>query len=158
MPKYEQRAVDALHAVFTAGFATQLRAVETDEGLSSGALTDPQAYIRAFVPSDNRTPLIQIYAEGGEPLGDSGNRQNLSMIDCTVVATYGATSDMEAAERFMGRYLTAMIQLVRANPRLGNAAGIIGAWWTDFARTFPIIDQAATRHARGIGVMVHVQD
>lgn len=119
MSAYVQRAKTALLDWFEAQLPTHLAAVETEEGLNAGDLTVPVEYMGRPAVHDNRSPLLQVYAESI----DSGElRAGKWVITCPVVLSYSSDADLDAAELFVERYITALIRTVAADPQLGGQA------------------------------------
>lgn len=143
---YEEIAVDAL--------ASHLES-ELPGKLPAGN-DEPQAYVKAFVPSDGRFPLIQVYDESCEPYEDSGQRHSFAVVDCTVAVTWTGGTDQAANELVMRRYVQAIREAIMEDTTLG--AQVVQAEWTDADRDFPIEDNSASRHTRALGVAVLVQD
>lgn len=151
--RYIQKAVDSLHATINAGIATQLRAVETSESLTTNALTDPVDVVKARLPMDNRTPLIQVFEETWSHDTKAGQRHSIITTFCNVVLTTLSTDvDLEAAELFMRRYVTAMIETIAADPTLGGSA--MSAIITGGDSAAAVGDQSASRLAHVLEVEV----
>lgn len=151
--KYADRAVATLATFVEANLPTQLRAVETAQSLTTNSLTDPVAYVKADTPNDGRWPRVLIFAEGGEPV----NHQNdIDEYDITLALEFMSDSDMDAAEIQMLRYMTAMIDTVRSDPRL-NSTGIVAI---DRDRSFHQQrgETTPTKHVAALGVEVRVHD
>lgn len=151
--RYIQKAVDSLHTTINAGLAAQLRAVETSESLSAGALTDPVDVVKARLPMDNRSPLVQIFDETWAHDLAAGQRHDIIMTVCNVViTTLSQDVDLEAAELFMRRYVTAMIETVAEDPTLGGSA--MSAVITGGDSAAVVGDQSASRLAHVLEVEV----
>lgn len=156
--QYEEAAIGALVDVLSSSqFTDQLRAVEADRGLTAGSLTDPRAVIDAFVPNDNRSPLVQVYAEGGEIVDQV---QGLYACNAVVAVSYTGGTNMVASEQFMRRYLSALINTIRTNPLLRSptlldAPQVVGALLGPDDRVI-FGDDSATRHHKGLAVQVRV--
>lgn len=149
MPRaYEEIAVNALYTTFNSSFASTLSAID-------GTITPPVAYLKAFQPADNRSPLIQIYDRSTEP-AEAGQRNELAVVDCDLVITYNAGTNSEAAELVMRRYCQAVRTLLMVDPTLGGT--VVAAYWTELARDFDIDDDSQTRHVRAFGITVEVHD
>ena len=121
MSRYETAAVDALHTQVSAQLATQLAAVETDEGIAAGSLTQPISILKNRAPNDNISPLMRIYSDGA---GTFDQRNHLYVVDCIIDLGYKfpTGTDLAALELFMRRYLDAMRRCVLADQTLGGAA------------------------------------
>ena len=158
-----QPATDALKATMVANLETELRAVETAEGLASGALTDPVAYVKARGVNDNRSPLIQIFADGTDPLlaGQRGRRWSA---ECSLLLWWLGTTDLEANELFAERYSWALIEVLTKNPTLTGlpvtAAIITGVEVAGggLGSVSGVDDPSATRYVVGIGIEVHTHN
>lgn len=123
MARLLQKAVDSLHATIATGIASQLRTVETDEGLAVGELTDPVEVARARIAKDNRTPLIQVFDENWSFDHAAGQRHRIMTTACSVVlTTLAQDADLDAMELFQRRYVTALIETIAQDPTLGGAA------------------------------------
>ncbi len=159
MAKFIQKAVDALHTTFDTKLIAELRDVETQEGLASGELTDPNDVIKVFNPHDNRSPLIMVDDVGMEFDRDvAGQRNNVMGVDCGVMLSFRGGLDREAGKLFVRRYITAMIQTIQNNAVLGgNEAAVIGRidTATDDAKLSGQ-DESATRHYALMEVNVRV--
>jgi len=127
MAKYIQKAIDRLHLAYETGLAAQLRDVETQEGIAVDSLTDPVDFLKVFHPNDNRSPLIMIDDVGAAYADAAGQRNRIMGVDCGVLFSFRAGIDREAGKLFIRRYVTAMVQVIEADPILGgNEAAIIG--------------------------------
>ena len=151
--RYTERAVDALHTYVSTNYATQLRDVETDQGLDANSLTDPVAYLKFRAPFDNRSPLVQIYEEGWR---FEDQRNNLLIVDCAIEIMFHGATDLASGELRMRRYLTALYQTIAVDPLLNDAA-VTGALWLDGAAGEIIGDTSATRHIIAQGIQVRVK-
>lgn len=152
--RYSEKAVKALYDRIVATFTTQLRAVETAVGLTSGALTDPAAYVRARVPNDNRSPIVQVYEESWR--FDGPDRNCLLAVDCTVLIDFAGSVDLEASELQMRRYITALLQVIESDRALNDSL-VSGVYILDGEGSRSIGDKSATRMiwAQGFLVKVH---
>ena len=150
--KYADRAIAELAAWLTAQLPAQLRQVETDQGLTPSSLTDPVAVVKARVPSDNRSPLIEVFEESWDYIDF---RQRLLSVDCSIVCSFTHDADISAGELFVRRYLTALLRTLEQDatfggkveaciPRDGSSAMIQGA-------------QSETREvfAQGVEIRLH---
>lgn len=121
--KHIQKAVDALHSIYSTALAAQLRIVEIDQGLDVGALTDPVEILNHRAPLDNRSPLIQIYETSWQEVDP---RNALIAVRCRTVlshiGTSGGASVLKENEEFGRNYLTAMRQAVFTDVTLGGNA------------------------------------
>ena len=156
--RYIQKAVDSLHTTIDDGIAAQLRAVETSESLSAGALTDPQDVVKARLPMDNRSPLVQVFEETWAHDIAAGQRHDIITTFCNVViTTLSPDVDLEVAELFMRRYVTAMIETIATDPTLGGSA--MSAVVTGGASAAIVGDNSASRlaHVLEVEVRTHTQ-
>lgn len=157
--QYEEAAVDAMVKVLASTQLTaSLRAVEADRGQAPRSLPDPVAVVDAFLPNDNRSPLIQVYQDDGEMVDQ---REGLYAANLVVALSYSGDTDMVANERLMRRYLSAIINTIRANPLLryptvGDAPQVIAALIGPNNRVV-FGDDSATRNHKGLAVQVRVQ-
>lgn len=118
---YVALAVDSMAAHHVTNLETELRQVETDNSLTANALTDPEAYVKYRAPFDNRSPIIQIYDEGGGPAeGDGSQRTGIFSFRILVVLLYAGEGDFEINEVFVRRYATAMLRTVLKDITLGG--------------------------------------
>jgi hypothetical protein len=151
--KYAQRAVARLAEYLEANLPAQLRIVETAQGLASGALVDPIDYVQGDLTPDGRTPIVEIFCESGSPI----NYQNhLDSYDCTVALTFSGDAKVEDGQKQSTRYMTALIDCVRADHTLGSTVNVA----IDTDRSFHVTDRTdtITRHTVALGVDVHVQE
>lgn len=153
---YEEIAVDGVAtwlADATYGIEAQLRAIEVERTLDANTLPDPEAIEQAYLPTDARSPLVQVYEEASE---STDHRARLALVDLTVAVTFNSDSDLPAAELLLRRYLEAIRRCLAADSTCGGTVG--QAVWTDANRSYPLTYDSVTRHARAIGVLVRVQD
>jgi len=115
--KYIDKAVARLLAYYESNFQTYLTAVETAQSLATGAMTAPKDYVPALLPEDTRSPLLQVFATGAKP---EDGRCGLYWVDCTVYLGYVGDANVEAGQQKMRRYMTAMVDTLRADYTLGS--------------------------------------
>lgn len=149
MGQWCQEAVDRLHAFVSANFATYLRTVETADGLAAGSLTNPSAYVKARIPGDNRSPLVQIYEEGWEM---KNQRNRLYSVECTIVMSRLGDVRVESNEEFIRRYERAMIETIVDNATLGST--VIAAMVLGGEAAAGIGDASVIRQVKTLDVMV----
>lgn len=149
--RYTEKAVDALADRLTNNFATQCRTVETAAGISSGALTNPAAIIKARVHNDNRSPLLQVYEERFDFIQQ---RQDFADISCQIVLTFTGDADLAAGQLKLRRYTTALIECVASDPTLNQQVTAAIVQGGDTAAR--IGDDSTTRHALALDVEVRV--
>lgn len=155
---YEQLAVAGVLAALadeTTGLVAQLRAVETADSLDANTLPDPEAFVAAQVPTDPRSPLVQVYDEASENSGSEW-RNRIAGVDVTIGVTYNGDADLEAAELVMRRYVRAVRMVFDADPTCGGIVGQV--WITDANRSLEITYDSVTRHGRYLGALVRVHD
>lgn len=157
--QYEEAAIAALVNVLASSqFTDALRALEVDRGLAPRSLPDPVAVVDAFLPNDNRSPLIQVYQDDGDMLDQ---KEGLYASQAVVAVSYSGDTDMVANERLMRRYLSALMNTVRANPllrypTLADAPQVVAALLGPNNRVI-FGDDSATRNHKGLAVQVRVQ-
>ena len=151
--KYADKAVAKLAAYLAAQYPAQLRIVETAQSLTTNSLTDPVAYVQADLPDDGRSPLMEIWEESGDPID---RRNTLDAYDLTVAVTYAGDADIAAGRLRMRRYMTALIDCLRADPTLSSTVQLA----FDKDRSFDVArgKDSATKHVCALGVEVHVHD
>lgn len=155
---YEIIALNAMSATL-ANLQTHLTAIESRFSLGSGFLTPPVEIMEAFVPADNRSPLVQYYISGEVVEPDGKNRHASVPID--LVITYNGTTGsagLSAGERFVSYYLAAFRRMIMSNRQLGNTSQISEVNIEEASRTFPGVDDSATRHTRVLALDVLVHD
>lgn len=152
MSRYAKKALDALHAQVSSDIAAALRAVETDESITADSLTDPVEVVKASVPNDNRSPLIQIY---WDTMVTVDQRNGMYDVDCVVEWTWQGGSDLAANELFAQRYLDAIYRSILDDQTLGGLVPQAIVEDTQ-ALTFGG-DESATRqgHTTTVTVSVH---
>ena len=115
--RYAERAVKALKDYVTSNLAAYLRAVETAQGLDEDSLTDPVAYLDYAAPDDYRSPMVMVWTDGGEV---EDWQHQIESYDCTVALLYSGDANIGAGQIKMRRYLTALLQCLRADRTLGG--------------------------------------
>lgn len=159
--KHIDRAVRAAHAALApvaigdgSGFEAYLRAYELAAGLATNALPNPVAYERASLPSDTRSPLVQVF-DGAWVPGVAGQRNRLWHADLTVVLEYTSDAQLVGAEDLMRAMVAAMVDLFSANPIQDG----VGFAVTDGDRSHAMVEQdSMIRHVRALGLKAMVQD
>lgn len=124
MARYIEKALDALHAAINANLATQLAAVETDNGLGAGDIPTPTDIVKGEVRFDMRPRLVQVYwTDGGLP-EQQQKVHKLVKVDLEVaVAILAEPDDLSGGEVLLTRYVTAIIDCVLQDPSLGVPGG-----------------------------------
>jgi len=115
--QYGDRAVAELLSYYETNLQTYLTAVETAQSLSTGAMTPPLDYLPGRMPDDLRSPLLQVYCDGGAA---ADHRNALHSYNCGVLVTYASDADIEAGQLFMRRYMTALVACLAADRTLGD--------------------------------------
>ena len=145
------KAVTKLRSYINANIATKLRAVETAQSLTTNSLTDPVAVLDHRAPFDNRSPLIEVFEESWRFVDQ---RQGLVSVDATIAVKYITDADISAAENFMRRYMSAVIETIRADSTLGNT--VVDCLLTDGSSAVGRGDTSTTLLVSTQGVDVHV--
>lgn len=136
------------------GLEAFLRSYETQTGLDAGVLENPVAYVRASLPHDTRSPLVQVY-DGAWVPAEAGQRNRVWHADVTVCIERTFDADVEGAEDIMRAYVAAFINAVTANPGMGGRG--VSCSITDGDRTGSMIEQTSMiRHVRAIGLKAMV--
>lgn len=150
--RYVERAVARLASYIESNLATELRAIETAQGLASGAIRDPVAYVPGRVPNDNR-PIVEVYETSWNHLDHA---QQLMSVSCEVLVTHLGDADVLAGQLTLRRYATALADIIHDDPTLGGtvAVAILLDGESDMVRG----DASATRHILVQGVEIHVQE
>lgn len=139
--RFVERAVASLHAYIEANYPTYLRAVETELGLSSGALPDPKDYVPADLPFDNRNPRVDIYEDDWDLEDD--HVDIMANVGCSIAWSYSSDADTEAGELLARRCLTAMIKCIWADRTLG---GTVVACLLEGGSAGSLTEEKITRH------------
>ena len=145
------KAVTKLRSYINANIATKLRAVETAQSLTTNSLTDPVEVLDHRAPFDNRSPLIEVFEESWRFVDQ---RQGLGSVDATIAVKYITDADISAAENFMRRYMSAVIETIRADSTLGNT--VVDCLLTDGSSAVGRGDTSTTLLVSTQGVDVHV--
>ena len=151
--KYGDRAVAVLVAYVAANLQTYLTAVETAQSLTAGSMTPPAAYVASLITNDPRTPVVMVDCDGGitEDWGE-----NLHVYDCMAILAFSGDADVSAGEAKARRYMTAMLDCIRADATLGATAEYAECTSQDFDAQ--VGGDSMTRHAVGLGVMVRIHE
>lgn len=148
-------AVTALAGVMSSDLSAALRAVETADGIDANSLGDAAAVVQAKYINDNRSLLVQVFAESVENVDDvrAGSAGGISSTECKIVFSYNSVdADQSLPEVFCWRWSDAICDVITADPTLdGN---VVGARWLSIERTFEFVDESTTRHVRTITVEV----
>jgi len=115
---YAAKAVAELKDYLEANLQAQLTIVETASGLSAGDLNAPDAYLDYPAPTDPRSPLVQVYEEGMDPMVQ---REGFWTVPCIVAFTYNGDANVGTDFVKLRRYLTALLFTVLKNPTLSGA-------------------------------------
>lgn len=154
--RWTQKAVKSLRDYLAANYATQLRAVETAQGLAANSIPDPVEYIAAKVPKDNRVPLVQCYETRWSWTRAAGQRNLLLTVDCEIVLTYASDADLGAGELMLRRYQTALLDCLKADPKLANT--VVQCAIADGDSEAIAGDASSTRMLFAQGVVIDVME
>jgi len=158
MSLYELWAVKAINDRLASDLAAKLDWVEGQwSGFSSGELGDQDKITLAFVPTANDPgPVIEIYDDASFfQEEDGGQRNRVCFVDCTIAIKYSGVTDLEVNEEFMRGYVAAVREAIESNHTLATSPVVL-AWCTDADRSYPLVDEATTRHVRAVGVRCQV--
>jgi len=151
--KYGDRAVTSLLAYCGSGLQTYLTAIETAQSLATGAMTAPVAYLGSLMAEDGRSPLLMVECIGGDPESWS---DGLHAYECRVVLVFNSDADLVEGAAKARRYLTALVDMIRADATLGGTVEL--AWGG--AQDFDAIqeDNAPTRFGVSLSVLVRIHE
>lgn len=138
-----ERAHDAVCDVLATRLEAAITAVETDRGLSAGAIVDP-VLVRAYTPQDRAEPIVLVYPVAAEPDRPAGQRNKVWDVDVVVQysAYYGV--DVEAGLLDALRVHSALLDVIDAATAAGDptdAGFVLAPWRSDDLA----IDQQRTR-------------
>jgi len=150
---YVSAAVAALGDYYEANLEDQLALVEAASGLEEGALELPDAYVKGFVPSDTRSPLLMVFDDGMRAV-DQGS--GIYAVSCGAAIVFNGDADVAAGQEKIRRYLTAVVWTVAKNPTLSGA--VINCAFVRASREGVIDAPAETRHAYFVDWEVLVDD
>ncbi len=150
--KYGDRAVAKLLAWCSAQLQTYLTAVETAQGLTAGSMEPPVAYLGSLLASDGRSPLLMIDCDSGAVESWS---DGLHSYQCLIVLVFNGDADVWAGETKARRYLTALIDMVRASATLGSTVELAWGGSQDFDAEK---EGDRTRHAVALEVLVRIHE
>lgn len=150
--KYANRAVEKLRAHSAANLQTYLTAVETAQSLTAGSMIAPVAYLGSLLASDGRSPLLMVDCADGdaESWGDG-----LFSYGCLIVLAFNGGADPYEGEDQARRYMTALLDMIRASPTLGATVEYAEGGTQQFDAEK---DGDATRHAIALEVMVRIHE
>jgi len=151
--QFIDRAITNLASYISSNLATKLRAVETAQSLTTNSLTDPVAVVKARIPFDNRSPLVEVFDQSWSML-DHINK--LQAVNCTVAISHICDANLENGEIFMRRYMTALINVLQTDSTLGGT--VTTAILTDGSSAVSRGDTSTTRMIYTQGVSVHVHE
>lgn len=149
--RWTSLAVDALHATVNDNIATELRAVETERGLSAGYLTDPYQVIKARSPLFNYSPEVQVYQTSWRW---QLQRCRVMDVECQIALSFSLSTDLEESEEFVRDWVSAVVECITKRPTLD--ARVVKAVYTAGASASTIGDSSAIRHVELIDVRVTV--
>lgn len=147
-------AVEALISQIESGYAAQLRTIETSESLATGSLEDPVAYVAAFVPDDNRSPLISVWEKGFSPDTDGGQREGRYLCPVSVNYQYVGQADPEANELAVRRSVTALMRVILADETLGST--VAGCEFVDATAHVEPGERSAVKHGYQLDWDLHI--
>lgn len=151
--KYADKAVAKLLAWYEAQLQTYLTATETAQSLAAGSLTAPVDYVAGQFQEDTRTPLLLVSCDSGDT--EDWNAGVYSY-DCAVSLMYSSDANIEAGQLFMRRYMTALIDTVRADHTLGGT--VAQALEMDQSLFSEKSADAVTRHAIALGIEIKLHE
>jgi hypothetical protein len=151
--RYAERAVEALSAYLEAHLPSYLRSVEEAQALALDSLADPVAYLRGEVHNDNRSPLVEVWTEGGDA---SDQPERLWYYDATAVLSFSGDADVIGGQLRARRYLTAIAECLHADRTLDGAVESCIESKHDLA--YARNDNSETRHAIAVTVEVRVHE
>jgi len=152
--RYAEKAVVLLGAYVESRLPTEIAAIESEQSLGAGAIEDPVAYVLADVPNDNRSPLVEIYDNGG---GFDDQLNSIFVADCVVAISFASDCDISAGKKRLQRYQTALTNTIRDNPTLSG--GVTQCIFGDISAGTVRGDESTTRFAleQQIEVWIHDQ-
>ena len=150
--RYMDKAVVKLVAHLTANLPGSLRAVEVEQSMAVGSLTDPVDILPHRAPFDNRSPLIEVFDESWDFL-DQNNK--LASVDVTIALSYLGDANLAGGEQFMRRYSTALIDCLTDDPTLSGA--VVAVRLVDGSSAAAHGDSSRTRFIYTQGVDVRLQ-
>jgi hypothetical protein len=115
--RYVRRAVDAVADYIEANLPTYLDTVETEESLTPGSLEDPKDYLQDDAPHDNRSPLVQVFADSWD---FKDQRQKILEVKVTIAVALSGNAATESLSAKVDRYVSALIMCLTASPSLGG--------------------------------------
>jgi len=147
-------AVKSMVDYLDTNLATYLRAVETAQGMSSGALTDPVDVIGADLPDcGGETPIVEVWENVGKEITHA---DKFYAYDLTIAVTHAYDADIEAGRRFVRNYMTALLDCLAASPTLSDKVGHVIPKEQGFAVQRG--SNAKHLHHAVLGVEVHIYD
>jgi hypothetical protein len=151
--KYGDRAIESLRYYCEVHLQSYLTVVESAQGLTAGSMSPPVAYIASLIANDPRTPVLMVDCDGGdvENWGD-----NLHVYDCIIVLAFSGDADVAAGEAKARRYMTALVDMVRADATLDATVEYAEGTSQDFDAE--IDGDKMIRHAIGLGVLVRIHE
>lgn len=110
-------AIDALRDHLEADLPQALRDIETEDGLTAGSLTDPVEVMAARAPADHRSILVQCFEEDWDIVDQ---RNGVAVVDATVLVLAKGGPDIRVNEKFMRRYMQAVMDVIVGDETLGG--------------------------------------
>ena len=152
MSRFISRAEDALFDTIVAKINAKLAIVETENGLNSGDMTVPEDIIRAENPFDTRSPLVHVFWTDDQPVLQ---REQFTAVNLIVAIRYmGNPNTTEEDQRFVTRYLTALMDCIEDDTTLGGKA--TAAIRGRASRDAFFLEKGPTRHVAAMEVQVRV--
>jgi hypothetical protein len=149
MTAYVDHAIDSLHARIQSQLPGELRIIETEDSLAANSIIDPVQYSKARVPNWNASPLIQVY---DLRFNDETSRSGIYLTTAAVIVARKCDADLEAGEKMMRQYITALLRIIDRDPTLGNTVSQATAVVGD--ATYVEGDDSTTKMLRAITVDV----
>jgi hypothetical protein len=148
--RFIDKAVEAIMTHLQTYLPAQIAAVNAERGL---LLTSPLAYVDANVPTDMRSPLVEIFDISGQCTDDHGDEWDIA---CGVALSFSGNADLVANERKMRAYATALIKTIRSDATLGGK--VSAAFLADYSSEVMRGDSSTTRNVFQLTVRCIVKD
>lgn len=148
---YIEKAVASVADYLSTNLPAELRQVETDQGLLSGALENPAQVLAYKAVEDTTSPAIQVYCTSGRQVNPNSG---LFVFDIDAIFMLTHNANMGEGATKARRYATAILRCIGKAPTLGST--VSGAFVTDLD---PLILQGPDsnlRHLYGFGLEVTI--
>ncbi len=142
MDQYVAKAVKGMQAQLESQLPTEITALETELGLSAGAIVPPVDYVRHRAPQDNRSPLIQVFDTG--PFSEIQQQDGIWLVAVMIRFSYVGDANVEANEDRVRDYVTAIMRAVLDDTTLGGEAS--GANFVGGEPFVLVGDESSTRY------------